>query len=90
MLVRFEQIGPLAFKNIKPPASKPAGSRNVISLEWRKGGIHPLVRVALVLLRFQALGARLSGEHQTYLKYFESAFKEAMDEHRDDARAGRF
>jgi hypothetical protein len=89
LLVRFEQIGPKAFKNITPPATRPAGSRDSGAFRW-PGSNHPLIRVALVLLRLRSLGRPLTNDQQKYLTYFETAFKELMDKSRQDAEAGRF
>jgi hypothetical protein len=89
LLVRFEQIGPKAFKNIKPPAAKPAGSTDGGSFRW-PGSNHPLVRVALLLLHLKALGQPLTGAQGRYLDYFEKAFKDLLDAGRASAQAGRF
>jgi hypothetical protein len=89
LLLRFEQIGPKAFKNIKPPAAKPAGSVDGGSFRW-PGSNHPLIRVALLLLHLQALGQPLTGAQRQYLDYFEKAFKALLDASRASAKAGRF
>ncbi|VTU35484.1 eCIS core domain-containing protein [Variovorax sp. PBL-E5] len=89
LLVRFEQVGPQAFNRIKPPAAKPAGSTNGGAFRWT-GSNHPLVRVALILLRLQSLGQPLTRAQQQYLNYFEKAFKDLLDKSRADALAGHF
>ena len=87
LLVRFEQIGPKAFKNITPPATRPAGSRDSGAFRW-PGSNHPLIRVALVLLRLRSLGRPLTNDQQKYLTYFETAFKELMDKSSAGRRSG--
>jgi hypothetical protein len=66
LLVRFKQIGPKAFKNITPAATRPAGSRDSGAFRW-PGANHPLIRVALVLLRLRKLGRPLTNDQQKYL-----------------------
>lgn len=85
MLLRFTQIGPQAFKGLTPPA----GSRDAGAFRW-PGSNHPLVRVALILVRLRKLGQPLTPDQQTYLANFERNFKELMDKSRQDAEAGRF
>lgn len=85
MLLRFEQIGTAAFKGLTPPT----GSRNAVAFRW-PGSNHPVLRVALILLRLRKLTGSLTADQQTYLTFFEKAFKELMDKSRADAEAGRF
>ncbi len=85
MLVRFEQIGTQAFKGLAPPA----GSRNAVAFRW-PGSNHPVLRIALILLRLRKLGQPLTADQQKYLAFFETAFKDLMDKSRGDAEAGRF
>jgi hypothetical protein len=85
MLRRFEQIGTAAFKGLAPPA----GSRNAVAFRW-PGSNHPVLRVALVLLRLRKLTGSLTADQQKYLTFFEAAFKDLMDKSRADAEAGRF
>jgi hypothetical protein len=89
LLVRFEQIGPKAFRNITPATTRPAGSRDSGAFRW-PGSNHPLIRVALVLLRLRSLGRPLTNDQQKYLTFFETAFEELMDKSRHDAESGRF
>ncbi len=89
LLVRFEQIGPMAFMNIPPAATRPAGSRDSGAFRW-PGSNHPLIRVALVLLRLRSLGRPLTNDQQKYLTYFETKFKDLMGKSRRDVEAGRF
>jgi hypothetical protein len=52
--------------------------------------VHPLARVALVLVRLQRLGQTLTQDQQRYLGNVTKAFPEIMTEHRAAAEAGRF
>ena len=86
MLLRFDQLGMNAFKAAGPP---PPGSRNAGAFRT-PGGAHPLVRVALVLVRLEHLGQALTPEQQRYLGNLTKAFPQVMSEHRAAAEAGRF
>jgi hypothetical protein len=86
MLLRFDQLGLSAFKAAGPA---PAGSRNAGAFRT-PGGAHPLVRVALMLLRLQRLGQTLTTEQQRYLGNMTKAFPQTMSEHHAAAEAGRF
>jgi hypothetical protein len=86
MLLRFDQLGMSAFKAAGPA---PAGSRNAGAFRT-PGAAHPLVRVALVLVRLQHLGKTLTQDQQRYLANLTKAFPETMSEHRAAAEAGRF
>ena len=86
MLLRFDQLGLSAFKAAGPA---PAGSRNAGAFRT-PGGAHPLVRVALVLVRLQRLGQTLTTEQQRYLGNVTKAFPQTMSEHHAAAEAGRF
>jgi hypothetical protein len=90
MLRRFDQLGLNAFK---AAGKAPRGSRNAGAFR-HPGAVHPLVRVALVLVRLQSLlqssGQKLTPEQQRYLDNVTKAFPEAMSEQRDAAKAGSF
>jgi Domain of unknown function (DUF4157) len=91
LLVAFEQLGPRAFKaNPKLAATKPAGSTDSGALRAPEA-LHPLVRMALALIRLRKLlGHPLGGEQQQYLDYFEKAFGQQVSARRTEAEAGRF
>jgi hypothetical protein len=89
MLVNFERLGPKALKEVEKTSPRPKGARAGGAFRWT-GSNHPVVRVALALLRVRALGAKLTTEQQMYLNYFELAFKELMDTNRTAAEAGQF
>jgi hypothetical protein len=86
MLQRFDQLGLSAFKAAGPPHP---GSRNAGAFR-SPGDVHPLIRVALVLVRLQSLGQPLTGEQQRYLENVTKAFPQAMSDHSAAAKAGRF
>jgi hypothetical protein len=86
MLQRFDQLGLNAFKTA---GTAPAGSRNAGAFR-HPGAVHPLVRVALVLVRLQKLGQKLTNEQQRYLDNVTKAFSKAMSEQRAAAEAGSF
>jgi hypothetical protein len=70
-------------------AFAPFDKQHQFTFHWH-GTAHPLVRVALVLLRIQKLGGTLTGDQQRYLKFSEGLLKEELDKHRQDGEAGRF
>jgi len=73
------------------PAGTPAASRNATSFQFRQGGIHPLARVALVLVRFEALGGVLSPEQRQYLLACQKElFVKEMAAREAAAKAGQF
>jgi len=90
LLVRFAQISPpRVFQDMTPLVPPPTGSRNAGAFRW-PGSNHPLLRVALALLRLQKLGQPLTPAQQQYLANFETNYKQLMDKSRQDAEAGRF
>jgi hypothetical protein len=86
MLLRFDQLGMSAFKAAGPA---PAGSRNAGAFRT-PGTVHPLVRVALVLVRLEYLGQTLTQDQQRYLDNVTKAFPQIVSDHRAAAEAGRF
>jgi hypothetical protein len=81
-----------AFDKMPQPRTPPAHSHNDVKARWTGGRPHPMVRVALLLLHFKAVGGTLSQDHQLYLRYLDGVpeFKKSLDEHRSDGVAGDF
>jgi hypothetical protein len=89
LLIRFEQIGTKAFEAVPKGISPPQGLQKGGAFRW-PGSNHPLVRVAMIMLRLEALGGSLSANQRKFLNFFEAKFKDLMDKNRADAERGRF
>jgi hypothetical protein len=94
LAARLDSFMPLAIEGgalftLLAKSFKPFDKQHQFTYHW-PGTAHPLVRVALVLLRIQKLGGKLTQDQQRYLKFSEGLLKEELDKHRQDGEAGRF
>jgi hypothetical protein len=74
----------------KTPPPEPTASYHTITFRSPRE-VHPLARVALLLLFFEHLGGSLMEEgRRHYLDAAEAWFKDAIDKHREAALGGQF
>jgi hypothetical protein len=67
----------------------PLSEKHQFSYSWTQGPVHPLVRVALAILRLRKLGGTITVPQTKFLAYCEKIFKE-LAEQREAGEAGRF
>jgi hypothetical protein len=84
----FAHLGPGA----DPAPAKKDEKQHQVSVAWKEGHAHPLVRVALAIVRLQALGIVLTpGDPKSlFLGYCETVFKGEMNARRAEAEGGVF